>query len=105
MTRSTERRPATALRLGEDVLAKIDRRAIAEGLLKGNGDPNRSELIRLYIDFGEQFMPPDWRPDPDTSQAVGAYILEHGSSSGRRIKTPPPVDPLEAALEAARALN
>lgn len=103
MTRSSERRPATALRLGEDVLERIDNRAIAEGLLKGNGDPNRSELIRLFIDFGEQFMPPDWRPDPESSQAVGAYILAEGSSSGRRIKTPQ-ADPLEAALEAARAL-
>lgn len=73
MPRHNPRRPSTAVRLGDDVLDQIDVRALQEGLLKGNGDPNRSEIIRLCIEYALEYMPKGWLPSGD-SDAIGNYL-------------------------------
>jgi hypothetical protein len=40
----------------------IDQRAIDEGLIKPNGHPNRSEMIRLMLAYAQRHMPKGWRP-------------------------------------------
>ena len=64
MPRSGPRRPPTAIRLGLEVQDKVDDRAHDEGLIKGNGDPNRSELIRRFIDYGLENMPKGFGEEP-----------------------------------------
>lgn len=68
------KRTPTALRLGQDVLDRIDERAIDEGLVKANNKPNRSELIRVAVEYAFENMPHGWRPSEDT-HAVGSYTL------------------------------
>lgn len=73
MPRTGPRRPATAIRLGTEVLDKVDNRATKEGLVKGNGDPNRSELIRRMIDFSLTEMPEGWGETPEQEQLPPAH--------------------------------
>jgi hypothetical protein len=40
----------------------IDQRALAEGLVKGDGQPNRSEMIRIALAYAAAHMPKGWRP-------------------------------------------
>lgn len=46
-------------------LARIDRRALDEGLTIRRGEPNRSEMIRLATAYGLAHMPAGWRPDSE----------------------------------------
>lgn len=62
MPRPGPRRPHTALRLSVEGHAWVDQRAREEGFVKGNGDPNRSELIRLALAYAQRHMPRGWRP-------------------------------------------
>lgn len=55
MPRPGPRRPVVALRLGDEVTARVDERAEVEGV-------NRSELVRLLIEHGLSAMPKGWRP-------------------------------------------
>jgi hypothetical protein len=40
----------------------VDHRAVDEGLVKGDGEPNRSEMIRIALAYAAQHMPKGWRP-------------------------------------------
>lgn len=62
MPRPGPRRPLVAIRLSTDGTGWIDQRAEAEGLVKGDGQPNRSELIRIALAYAAQHMPKGWRP-------------------------------------------
>lgn len=64
MPRPGPRRPVTALRLSVEGLAHIDRRALDEGLTIREGEPNRSEMIRLMLAYASAHMPRGWRPAP-----------------------------------------
>jgi metal-responsive CopG/Arc/MetJ family transcriptional regulator len=57
MPRPGPRRPVIALRLGDEVTQRVDERADDE-------DVNRSEAIRLLIEYGLEHMPKGWRPAP-----------------------------------------
>jgi hypothetical protein len=63
MPRTGERRPLVALKLGTAETAHIDQRARDEKLLKGDGEPNRSEMMRLMLAYAAANMPPGWRPE------------------------------------------
>lgn len=63
MPRPGPRRPVTALRLSAEGLAHIDRQALAEGLTIRDGNPNRSEMIRLMLAYASARMPQGWRPE------------------------------------------
>jgi hypothetical protein len=62
MPRTGPRRPNVVARLGDDETAHIDARAADEGLLKGNGEPNRSEMIRRMLAYAAATMPKGWKP-------------------------------------------
>lgn len=62
MPRPGPRRPLVALRMSTDGTEWVDQRAIEEGLLRGDGSPNRSEMIRLALKFAAAKMPKGWRP-------------------------------------------
>lgn len=62
MPRTGPRRPVTALRLSVEGLAYIDQRALDEGLTIRNGEPNRSEMMRILIAYAAGNMPKGWRP-------------------------------------------
>lgn len=57
MPRPGPRRPLVALKLADEVIERIDALALAAGRVKGNGDPNRSEQIRVMLAYAEQHMP------------------------------------------------
>jgi hypothetical protein len=63
MPRSGPRRPLVALRLSEQGIEQIDRRALVEGLTIRNGAaPNRSKTIRRLVAYGLAHMPEGWEP-------------------------------------------
>lgn len=62
MPRPGPRRPNTTLRLSAEGTAWLDQRAVEEGLTKGSGEPNRSELIRIALAYAQRHMPKGWRP-------------------------------------------
>lgn len=62
MPRPGPRRPLVAIRLSEQGIAHIDQRAAAEGLVRDDGEPNRSEMIRLMLAYASAKMPAGWRP-------------------------------------------
>lgn len=70
MPRPGPRRAATALRLGDDILLQLDERALHEEFVKGDGEPNRSDMIRLLVDYGLANMPMNWRPAADAPRKV-----------------------------------
>lgn len=63
MPRQGPPRTNVTLRLLDEQIERLDWRANAEGLVQKNGDPNRSELLRIMIDYAEQNMPAEWRPE------------------------------------------
>lgn len=79
MPRPGPRRAATALRLGDDILMQLDERAIREGFVKGDGEPNRSDMIRLLVDYGLANMPKNWRPTTDAPQKTPIATNMHRS--------------------------
>ena len=62
MPRTGPRRPVVNLRLSEEGIQHVDDRALTEGLTKGDGEPNRSEMIRIMLAFAAAKMPQGWRP-------------------------------------------
>ncbi|WP_153212243.1 hypothetical protein [Rhodococcus erythropolis] len=49
---------------------QLDERALLEEFVKGDGEPNRSDMIRLLVDYGLANMPMNWRPTADTLQKL-----------------------------------
>ena len=43
---------------------QLGERALHEEFVKGDGEPNRSDLIRVLLDYGLANMPQYWRPPP-----------------------------------------
>lgn len=62
MPRPGPRRLVIALRLSAQGITAVDERARQEGLIKGNGEPNRSEMVRLMMAHAYAYMPKGWRP-------------------------------------------
>ncbi len=62
MPRPGPRRPFVIFRLDQDGIDRIDQRARDEGVVKGDGEPNRSEMLRYLVAYGEAEMPMGWRP-------------------------------------------
>ncbi|MGH3450186.1 MAG: CopG family transcriptional regulator [Haloechinothrix sp.] len=62
MPRRGPRRPLVGIKLSDEGRAHVDQRARDEGVLKRNGDPNRSEMIRLMLAYASAHMPRGWRP-------------------------------------------
>lgn len=56
------RRVPVGIRLSPAEVADLDARALAEGLTIRNGEPNRSELIRLDLAYAAAHRPKGWRP-------------------------------------------
>lgn len=63
MPRTGPRRPMVAIKLSQHGIDHIDARARDEAPLKGNGDPNRSEMIRRMLAYAAQHMPKGWQPE------------------------------------------
>ncbi|WP_131816638.1 hypothetical protein [Nocardia salmonicida] len=57
------RRPVLTLRMSDDQIAALDKQAVAEDLLTKQGEPNRSELIRIMVEYARETMPAGWRPE------------------------------------------
>lgn len=62
MPRPGPRRVLFALKLTEESIAYIASRAREEGLLKGNGEPNSSEMARRMLAYASAKMPKGWTP-------------------------------------------
>lgn len=56
------RRPIVSIRLSVDGRDWIDQRALSEGLTSRNGEPQRSEMIRIMLAYASANMPRGWRP-------------------------------------------
>lgn len=65
MPRTGPRRGMVAFKATDDEVAEYDRQALAEGFVIRNGEPNRSELIRLWLAYARQNIPQGWRPEAD----------------------------------------
>ncbi|MEV0543914.1 hypothetical protein [Nocardia salmonicida] len=63
MPRPGPRRPVLTLRMSDDHIVALDNQAIAEDLLTKQGEPNRSELIRIMVEYARETMPAGWRPE------------------------------------------
>lgn len=62
MPRPGPRRPTITIRMSEQGLHAVDELALDEGLVKGSGEPNRSEMIRLLCACGLKHWRKGWRP-------------------------------------------
>jgi hypothetical protein len=62
MPRPGPRRPLVAFRMGDEDRAAIDQRARDEGLVKADGEPNRSEMLRRLFAYAIAKMPTGWKP-------------------------------------------
>lgn len=64
------RRSLVGIKLSGADIEHIDRRAHEEVPLKGNGEPNRSEMIRRMLAYAFAHMPKGWHPPdhPGSSQ-------------------------------------
>ncbi len=62
MARPGPRRPMVGIKLSEQDIDHIDARAREEIPLKGNGQPNRSEMIRRMLAYASAHMPTGWKP-------------------------------------------
>ncbi|MEV4155394.1 hypothetical protein AB0J48_20425 [Nocardia salmonicida] len=49
--------------MSDDQIVALDDQAIAEELLTKQGEPNRSELIRIMVEYARENMPAGWRPE------------------------------------------
>lgn len=56
------RKPVQVKLIPADV-EKLDWRAIEEDLITKAGEPNRSELMRIMLDYAAANMPKGWRPE------------------------------------------
>jgi hypothetical protein len=62
MPRSGPRRLNVVFRMGDEDRDAVDRRALDEGLVKGDGGPNRSEMLRRMFAYATDHMPKGWKP-------------------------------------------
>ena len=62
MPRPGPPRKLVAVKLTEGSRDWIDARALAEGLVKADGKPHRSEMIRRMLAYAERHMPKGWQP-------------------------------------------
>jgi hypothetical protein len=62
MPRPGPRRPLVASKLSQSGIDHIDARAREEVPLRGNGQPNRSEMIRRMLAYAAANMPKGWTP-------------------------------------------
>ncbi|MFC9966353.1 hypothetical protein ACFVH4_19160 [Nocardia ignorata] len=49
--------------MADEQIEALDDRAVAEDLLTKAGEPNRSELLRIMIEYATEHMPDGWRPE------------------------------------------
>ncbi|MGW5452759.1 hypothetical protein [Nocardia ignorata] len=49
--------------MADEQIEALDERAVAEDLLTKAGEPNRSELLRIMIEYAKERMPDGWRPE------------------------------------------
>lgn len=56
------RRTLVGTKMDAETIAALDARAEDEDLMLPRGEPNRSELVRLLVDYGLKHMPKGWRP-------------------------------------------
>lgn len=71
MPRTGPRRTMVGVRLTDEQIESLDKQAIAEGLLTKSGEPNRSELVRILLEYARETMPADWRPEGYDRQRGG----------------------------------
>lgn len=62
MPRAGPRRPLAYFRISQAGLDRLDARARDEGLIKRDGEPNRSDMIRTLLAYAVWKMPKGWRP-------------------------------------------
>lgn len=62
MPRPGPRRPAVVIKLAQAGIDHIDQRAAVEVPLRGNGVPNRSEMVRRMLAYAAVHMPKGWKP-------------------------------------------
>lgn len=65
MPRPGPRRKNTVVRMSERQAAAADARALEEGFTRREGGavvPNRSDWVRLAVDYALTHMPHGWRP-------------------------------------------
>lgn len=63
MPRTGPRRTQVQIRLLPEIVEKLDWRANEEDLITKAGEPNRSELMRIMLDYAAENMPVGWRPE------------------------------------------
>lgn len=56
------RRIQTDVRLGQRGRDLIDQTALAEGVVRRDGGPNRSEMVRIMLAYAIKHRPKGWRP-------------------------------------------
>ncbi|MFD6107398.1 hypothetical protein ACFWFQ_32580 [Nocardia salmonicida] len=49
--------------MSDDQIVALDNQTIAEDLPTKQGEPNRSELIRIRVEYAREIMPAGWRPE------------------------------------------
>jgi hypothetical protein len=60
--RTGPRRRLVGFRLTDQAILWLDDRAKEEGLVRDDGQPNRSELMRRLFAYAAANMPKGWRP-------------------------------------------
>lgn len=60
MPRHIERRPSFTLRLSRPARERVEERALAAGIVKGNGEPNIGETLRQMLEYADRHMPETW---------------------------------------------
>jgi hypothetical protein len=60
--RTGPRRRLAGFRISDEAFDWLDKRAEDEELIKPDGSPNRSELMRIMFAYASVNMPKDWRP-------------------------------------------
>jgi hypothetical protein len=62
MPRPGPRRVSAQTKLTPTGLEAVKQRALDEGLTIRNGEPNVSEMLRIFAAYAQQHMPKGWRP-------------------------------------------
>ncbi|OZE97691.1 hypothetical protein CH300_26290 [Rhodococcus sp. 15-1154-1] len=63
MPRTGPVRKPVQVKILPEFAEQLDWRANEEGLVTRSGEPNRSELMRIMLDFAAAEMPKGWRPE------------------------------------------
>jgi hypothetical protein len=64
MPRPGPRRQPLAVKISDAARERVAARAVKRGLLRGNGEPNLSEMARIMLAYADQHMPENWQPRP-----------------------------------------